>query len=104
LLAFYSLFVSRDDSGDRDNRTLIEAFESGWWYSSRLSAGGRLPYRRRRSIRQVGTDIRRLPRAPTYSHPSRLQDHSRVRLQISAWGKVSPPYGSWIVKPGPDLR
>lgn len=42
LLAFYSLFVSRDDSGDTDNRTLIEASESGWWYSSRLSHNRRV--------------------------------------------------------------
>lgn len=34
LLAFYSLFVSPEDDGDR--RTLIEATESGWWYTSSL--------------------------------------------------------------------
>jgi len=34
LLAFYSLFFSSGDDGDC--RTLIEATESGWWYTSSL--------------------------------------------------------------------
>ena len=35
LLAFYALFSS--PSEDNDHRTLIEASESGWWYTSQLS-------------------------------------------------------------------
>lgn len=34
--------MSQEDSEDRDNRTLIEAAESGWWYSSRLSQNRRV--------------------------------------------------------------
>ena len=40
LLAFYSLFVSPEDDGDR--RTLIEATESGWWYTSSLPHNRRI--------------------------------------------------------------
>ncbi len=40
LLAFYSLFVSSGDDGDR--RTLIEATESGWWYTSSLPHNRRI--------------------------------------------------------------
>lgn len=35
LLAFYSVFSSTDT--DQDRRTLIEATETGWWYSSQLA-------------------------------------------------------------------
>ncbi|KXN82814.1 Putative FAD-dependent oxidoreductase LodB [Leucoagaricus sp. SymC.cos] len=40
LLAFYSLFVSSED--DADYRTLIEATESGWWYTSCTSHNRRI--------------------------------------------------------------
>ncbi|KIM80114.1 hypothetical protein PILCRDRAFT_822629 [Piloderma croceum F 1598] len=40
LLAFYSLFVSSED--DNDHRTLIEATESGWWYTSQLAHNRRI--------------------------------------------------------------
>lgn len=40
LLAFYSLFVTSED--DTDNRTLIEAAESGWWYTSCLPHNKRI--------------------------------------------------------------
>jgi flavin-dependent dehydrogenase len=40
LLAFYSLFSSPGE--DTDNRTLIEATESGWWYTTRLPNGTRV--------------------------------------------------------------
>jgi len=40
LLAFYSLFVSPED--DNDHRTLIEATESGWWYTSQLAHNVRI--------------------------------------------------------------
>ncbi|KAG0695981.1 hypothetical protein DFH29DRAFT_953147 [Suillus ampliporus] len=36
LLAFYAVFVPPLTTEDRDYRTLIEASESGWWYSSPL--------------------------------------------------------------------
>jgi 2-polyprenyl-6-methoxyphenol hydroxylase-like FAD-dependent oxidoreductase len=41
LLAFYCVFVPSLTAEDQDYRTLIEASESGWWYSSPL------PYNRR---------------------------------------------------------
>ncbi|KAF9504780.1 hypothetical protein BS47DRAFT_1374356 [Hydnum rufescens UP504] len=40
LLAFYSLFVSSED--DNDHRTLTEATESGWWYTSQLAHNKRI--------------------------------------------------------------
>lgn len=35
LLAFYAVFTSSDL--DRDHRTLVEATEDGWWYTSQLA-------------------------------------------------------------------
>jgi len=40
LLAFYCVLVSSED--DTDNRTLIEASESGWWYTSYLGRNRRI--------------------------------------------------------------
>jgi flavin-dependent dehydrogenase len=36
LLAFYALFQATHTTQDHDYRTLIEATESGWWYTSQL--------------------------------------------------------------------
>lgn len=41
LLAFYMLFET-SSSGDDDFRTLIEAVDSGWWYTSQLSNNTRV--------------------------------------------------------------
>ncbi|KAF8810824.1 FAD/NAD(P)-binding domain-containing protein [Phlegmacium glaucopus] len=40
LLAFYTLFTS--SMPDEDHRTLIEATETGWWYTSKLSNNTRI--------------------------------------------------------------
>ena len=40
LLAFYALFSTTSE--DNDHRTLIEASESGWWYTSQLSNNRRI--------------------------------------------------------------
>jgi len=42
LLAFYAVFVAPSIAEDTDNRTLIEACESGWWYSSPLPSNHRV--------------------------------------------------------------
>ncbi|KIM53006.1 hypothetical protein SCLCIDRAFT_32223 [Scleroderma citrinum Foug A] len=42
LLAFYAVFVAPSVAEDTDNRTLIEACESGWWYSSPLPSNHRV--------------------------------------------------------------
>ncbi|KAF8556692.1 FAD/NAD(P)-binding domain-containing protein [Imleria badia] len=42
LLAFYAVFVRPSITDDGDHRTLIEACESGWWYSSPLPGNRRV--------------------------------------------------------------
>ncbi|KAL4062181.1 hypothetical protein V8B97DRAFT_1946866 [Scleroderma yunnanense] len=42
LLAFYAIFVAPSIAEDLDYRTLIEACESGWWYSSPLPGNRRV--------------------------------------------------------------
>ncbi|CCM05261.1 uncharacterized protein FIBRA_07471 [Fibroporia radiculosa] len=42
LLAFYAVFVSPPTTEDQDFRTVIEASESGWWYSSPLPSNRRV--------------------------------------------------------------
>ncbi|KAG6334749.1 hypothetical protein ID866_4338 [Astraeus odoratus] len=42
LLAFYTVYIAPSTTKDTDDRTLIEACNSGWWYSSALPGNRRV--------------------------------------------------------------
>ncbi|GJE98566.1 FAD/NAD(P)-binding domain-containing protein [Phanerochaete sordida] len=119
LLAFYALFTTTEPETDTDNRTLIEAAPSGWWYSARLPHGRRLvtyttsPTDTTARVARTAAGFQdKLRRETVHIARALEQDgvpayemaaESRFVSHTSACSAVLEPYAAWEPAPaGPD--